>query len=359
VNKRHKPLKSLRSGRRRLSHLKDKDVTQINLFHYDETDFHSQFITNAEEFFAFKEQDRTTWIDIQGISDIALIEKICTHYGLHTLMIEDILNVEQHSKLDVFDHYIFFTMKSYEYLDQSQTFQTKRISVILGKNFVITVHEHPSNIFKAIQDRLYNTNTMVRKGKADYLVYELLDILVDNYYKVLEVLGDSIEDIEDELVNQKYSPKTTIQSIHSLKKELLFIKKAVWPLREIVNALQHKIHDLIQDSTTLYMKDVYDHIIQIVDTVETYRDILSGLLEIHMLMTSNHTNEIMKVLTIFTSIFIPLTFITGIYGMNFNTQKSFFNMPELNWPFGYFFSLGIMLVIVVVMLLFFKKRKWF
>jgi magnesium transporter len=228
--------------------------------------------------------------------------------------------------------------------------------VIFGKDFVITIQEKDTPVFKSIIERLQNQQSLFRAKSADHLAYAVLDVTVDSYFRIIEELGEQVETLEERLIQKPES--TLINDINGLKREVIYLRRAVWPLREIVNKLQLKISNLIHDETLPYLRDVYDHVIQVIDDVEIYRDLLAGMLDLYMSSISNRMNEVMKVLTVFASIFIPLTFFTGLYGMNFNPTVSHFNMPELDWKYGYFYALGLMLSVVIVMLIYFKRKKW-
>jgi magnesium transporter len=331
-------------------------TTKIKIINYDAKNITETEITKPEECIPFKGKTTVSWINICGLKNIDMIEKICKLYDLHPLIIEDILDTEQRPKIDVFENYIFITMKLNLYDKDTKSLRIEQISLILGNNFVITFQEKPSDVFKPAHERLLNSQNRIRQLGADYLAYALIDTVVDNYFHIIEAIGDVIEDVEENVITDP-TPKT-MRAIHTLKREIIYLRKSVWPLREIINNLQRKTSSLISEETDFHFRDVYDHIIQVIDSVETYRDLLAGILDLYVSGISNRMNEIMKVLTIFAAIFIPLTFIAGLYGMNFNHAKSPFNMPELNWYFGYPFALGIMAIVAIVMLIFFRKKKW-
>jgi len=258
--------------------------------------------------------------------------------------------------MDVFGDYIFIVLKMHRYNAEDRHIDTEQVSLVLGKYFVLSFQEREGDIFEPLRSRISNSKGKVRKAGPDYLFHSIIDSVVDNYFKVLEGIGEEIEDVEENLLENP--APSTAQQIHTLKKESLFLRKSVWPLREIISNLGREDSPLIKKATRIYLHDLYDHTIQVIDTVETYRDIISGMLDIYLSSVSNRMNEIMKVLTIYAVIFIPLTFIAGIYGMNFNTEKSPFNMPELSWYFGYPFALGLMAVIGISMLVYFRRKKW-
>jgi len=269
---------------------------------------------------------------------------------LHPLILEDIVNTEQRPKMEDFEQYIFVVLKMLQYNEKEDEIIAEQVSLILGSNFVISFQETEGDIFDPIRDRIRNSKGRIRKMGADYLAYALLDAVVDNYFTILEKIGEKIETVEEELVANPIPE--TLQIIHTMKREMIFLRKSVWPLREVVGGLQRAESALIQESTGIYLRDVYDHTIQVIDTIETFRDMISGMLDIYMSSVSNKMNEVMKVLTIFAAIFIPLTFIAGIYGMNFQY------MPELEWQLGYFAVLLIMLLVAVSLLVYFRKKKW-
>jgi magnesium transporter len=242
------------------------------------------------------------------------------------------------------------------YNHQSKEIEVEQISLILGRHFVLTFQERPGDIFDPIRKRIKENFGRIRKSGSDYLAYALLDAIVDTYFNVLEFFGDDLEEIEDEVVSQP--APAIMHRIHFLKREMVNLRRSVWPLRELIGALKREESDLLESSTTIFLNDLYDHTIQVIDTVETYKDIVAGMIDIYLSSISNRMNEIMKVLTIFAAIFIPLTFIAGVYGMNFNSAAGPLNMPELNWRYGYPFALGLMAVVALLLLYFFKRKKW-
>jgi len=264
---------------------------------------------------------------------------------------EDILNTEQRPKTENYSDYLYIVMKML-YADVSaNVVLTEQISLVLGQNYVISFQEGiEGDVFGQVRERLRNEKGKARKLGADYLVYSLIDAVVDNYFSVLETLGEQIEALEEKLVANPTS--NTLQEIHYLKREMIFLRKAVWPLREVISSLQRGDSILVQDITRLYLRDVYDHTIQVIDTVETYRDMVSGMLDIYLSSVSNRLNAVMKVLTIIATIFMPLTFLAGVYGMNFKY------MPELEWRYGYGMIWALMIFIGLYMLVYFRKKKW-
>ncbi|OGW38280.1 MAG: magnesium and cobalt transport protein CorA [Nitrospirae bacterium RBG_13_39_12] len=333
------------------------EIIKISLIDYDKESFEMRVTQTVEECFAYKGKPTVTWINVDGLHEVSSVEQLGNCFGLHPLTIEDILNTEQRPKLDVFDTYIFIVVKMHTWNEKTKEITGEQMSLILGDNFVITFQEKEGDIFDEVRNRIKNNKGRIRKSGADYLAYSLMDALVDNYFRVLESIGEDIEEMDEELI--KNPTPRTLHKIHFLKREMIFLRKTVWPIREVISRLVREETGLIKDSTKIYLRDIYDHIIQIIDTVETYRDVISGMLDVYLSSISNRMNAVMKVLTIFAAIFIPLTFIVGLYGMNFNTEKSPYNMPELNWYYGYPVALGLMLFVSLIMLFLFKKKKWF
>jgi magnesium transporter len=323
---------------------------RITVIDYDESQFQEKEVKTAEECFSFKDTPAVTWINIDGIHDIGIIEKIGEHFGLHPLVLEDIVNTGQRPELEEFEKYIFIVLKMLMLSEKNGEIDSEQVSLILGKNYVISFQEKEGDVFNPIRERIRNNKGKIRKKGADYLAYCLMDAIVDNYFIILEKIGEKSEEIEEGIVTKPTSE--TLQVIQRLKREMIFLRKSVWPLREVISTMQRQESHLIQKSTGIYLRDVYDHTIQVIDTIETLRDTVSSILDIYLSSVSNKMNEIMKVLTIIAVIFIPLTFVAGVYGMNFKY------MPELQWHWGYFMVLGVMAVIGILMLIFFKRKKW-
>jgi len=269
---------------------------------------------------------------------------------LHPLVLEDILNTDQRPKMEDYGDYLYLVLKNF-YEREGEGLQSDQISVILGKDFVLSFQEKESSILDSIKEKISKSKGRIRKEGADYLAHAIMDNIVDNYFIVLENLEEKIENLEDDLV--KKPTQSTLHDIHMFKRELIMLGKSLWPLREAINSLARSGSPLIDKSIVVYFKDIYDHIIAIIDTVETFKDMLSVMLDIYLSTISNKLNEVMKVLTIIATIFMPLTFIAGVYGMNFKY------MPELEWRLGYFGVLGIMLTVALIMVFYFKKKKWF
>lgn len=332
------------------------EKVRITAITYDEGHIEEHEMDTIEECFQYKEKPGVAWINIDGLHDVSVIERIGKCFGLHPLIMEDIMNTHQRTKMDMFDEYIFIVMKMHSYSSTEEGIRSEQISIVLGEHFLLTFQEKSGDVFDPVRSRLRNGKGRIRTCGSDYLAYALIDAIVDSYFAVLEGVGEVTESMEEDLVTAP-TPET-LQKIHFLKRELLFLRKSVWPLREIISNLEREESALIKESTNIYLRDLYDHTIQIIDTVETLRDIISGMLDIYLSSVSNRMNEIMKVLTIFAAIFIPLTFIAGIYGMNFDPSKSPLNMPELGWHYGYPFALGIMAAVGIGLSIYFKRKKW-
>ena len=326
------------------------EKVRIRILDYDEAQFEEKDAKTIEECFPFKDKSTITWINIDGIHQIEIIEKLGNYFGLHPLLLEDILNTEQRPKMEDYGDYIFIVLKMFYLGEANNEIEAEQVSLILGSNFVISFQERGRDVFEPVRNRIRNAKGRIRKAGADYLAYTLLDAIVDNYFIILESLGETMEETEEQLTTNP-NPET-LQLIHALKKEMIFLRKSIWPLREVISGLERCESSLIHESTGAYLRDVYDHTIQIIDTVESFRDMISGMLDIYLSSISNKMNEVMKVLTIFASIFIPLTFVAGVYGMNFSF------MPELKWQWGYFGILGVMALVGISLVVYFKRRKW-
>lgn len=332
------------------------EKTKIRIIDYNQTELNEFEIQTIEECFKFKDTPTVSWINIDGLHDSSIIEKIGNHFEIHPLVLEDIANTGQRPKLETTDSYIFLVLKML-YLDNSDNkILSEQFSFIFGKNYVISFQERVGDVFEHVRDRLRKTIPRVRFLNPDYLAYTLIDAIVDHYFTVLENIATKIENMEDLLV---HNPKPEdLETIHDLKRQLISIRKSTWPLREVISGLERHETDLIKNVTKPYLRDLYEHTIQVIDTVETFRDMVSGLLDIYLTSVSNKMNEVMKVLTIIATIFIPLSFLAGVYGMNFDTSISSLNMPELGLPYGYIFFWFIALCTGGGLLLFFKRKKW-
>jgi magnesium transporter len=322
---------------------------KITVIDYDEAGFQEREATTIEECLPLGDAPTVTWINVDGIHQAELLQEIGECFGLHYLVLEDILNTDQRPKTEDFGDHIFIVLRMFHEEGNDEVIE-EQLSLILGDRFVVSFQEKEGDVFGPIRERIRKSGGRIRRMGADYLAYALMDSVVDNYFVVLERLGEEIELLEEELVA---NPTTeTLQTIHDLRREIVFLRKSVWPLRGIVSGLQRGESALIQQSTLIYLGDVYDHTIRVMDTVEAFRDVVSGMLDIYLSSVSNRMNEVMKVLTIIATIFIPLTLVAGIYGMNFQY------MPELGWRWGYPLVWLVMLAIAGLMLVYFRRTKW-
>jgi magnesium transporter len=326
------------------------EKVKMTVIDYDQKNFEEREARKIEECFPFRDKPTVTWINIDGLQEVKIVERIGAHFGIHPLVLEDILHTGQRPKAEDLGDYLFIVLKMVYHDENEDEITGEQVSLILGPNYIISFQEREGDIFNQIRERIRNAKGRVRKMGSDYLAYALLDAIVDHYFVVLEKLGETIESLEEELVTNP-TPET-LHTMHKLKSTMIFLRKSVWPLREVIAALERGESPLIEKSTEIYLRDVYDHTIQVVETIETFRDMVSGMLDIYLSSVSNRMNEVMKVLTIIATIFIPLTFIAGIYGMNFKF------MPELEWHWGYPAALVIMLILVAFMVMYFRKKRW-
>jgi magnesium transporter len=335
-----------------LIHIGDKktEKVKISVIDYSLDKVEEREVKNVEECFSFKEKPTVTWINVDGLHEIEVFEKLGECFEIHPLVLEDILNTDQRPKMEDLEKHIFLILKMLHIDDKTHEIYSEQVSLILGNNFVISFQESIGDVFDSVRERIRKGKGRIQKMGTDYLVYCLIDAIVDNYFLILEKIGDKVESLEEDLVN---NPKTEIlQMIYNLKREMIYLRKSVWPLREVINALLREESKLIKKETHIYLRDLYDHTIQTIDTIETFRDMISGMLDIYMSSVSNKMNEVMKVLTIFAAIFIPLTFIVGVYGMNFQY------MPELSIPWAYPTVWIIIISVGVTLLGYFRYKKW-
>ena len=330
---------------------KKKEKVTIDLIDYKDKVISEHEITDPGECRKCLKTDTISWIDVEGIHDVPFIQKLCESLDIHPLVMEDILNVEQRPKMDEYDNYVYIVLKMFHFNKDTSEVSPEQVSIILSKNYIVTFQEGiEGDTFHEVRDRIRNNKGIITKMTTDYLVYTLIDSIIDSYFSILEIFGEKIEKLEEELINNPV--KGTLTKIYSLKREMLYLRKTVWPLREAISRLERGESELVTKSTHIYLRDVYDHTINVLDTLETYRDMLSGMLDIYLSSISNKLNETMKYLALISTIFIPMTFIASIYGMNFEF------MPELKWLSGYYFALGLMLAVGLGFLIYFKKKKW-
>ena len=324
--------------------------TKITVFEFDEASFQEREPENLGECFLFKKEPTVTWVNVHGVHEVEVLEKFGNCFGLHPLVMEDILNTDQRPKIENYGEDLFIVLKMLSYDEKKDEISAEQVSLVLRANAVLSFTEKEKGVFTPIQERLRSGKGRLRKMGADYLAYTLLDIIVDHYFAILEKLGEKIEELEEKLVANPTTP--ILQKIQTLKREMIFLRKWVWPLREVISSLERGESSWIREGTRFYLRDVYDHTIQVMDTVETFREVLSGMMDIYLSSLNNRMNAVMKVLTIIATIFMPLTFLAGVYGMNFK------HMPELDWRWGYPVILLLMASVVVFMLISFRRKKW-
>ena len=323
----------------------------VTLINYEEQTFEERPIKSADECIAYKSKPTFTWINVGGVNDPVMLEQLGECFGLHRLVMEDILSVVQRPKVEDFGDYLFVVLKMLSYNERSGEVLPEQVSLVLGQNFLMSFQEGDAgDAFHLILDRLRTGRGKIRKMGVDYLAYSLLDALVDGYFLILEKLGDRIDTLEEELIVK--NSRSGVEKLYRLKRELLFLHKAIWPLREVIARLQRRESPLIHETTTPFLRDVYDHVVQVIDSVEIYREMLTEMLDTYLSSVSYRLNEIMKVLTVIATIFMPLTFLAGVYGMNFK------HMPELEWKYGYLLAWIIMAGIGGIMVVYFKRKNW-
>jgi magnesium transporter len=335
-----------------LTHVGDRKVekARISLMNYDEGQLLEKELKTIEDAFPYKDTPPVTWINVDGLHEVDIIDKIGRNFGIHPLTLEDIVNTGHRPKAEDFEDYDFVVLKMLTYDEDKNHISAEQVSFILGPHYLISFQETEGDVFDFVRERIRKAKGRIRKSGCDYLAYALIDAIVDHYFLVLEKMGEQIELLEEDLLGDTQAG--TLQSIHHLKREMIFFRKQVWPIREILSTLMKEEASLIQETTRIFIRDLYDHTIQVMDTIESFRDVLSGLQDLYLSTVSNRMNEVMKVLTIMATIFIPLTFIAGIYGMNFEY------MPELKWPWAYP-ALWILLVAIFLSMIFwFKRKKW-
>lgn len=321
----------------------------IEAFDYNKDKCIVKELLNVEECFEF-EEGSITWININGLNHVDAIEKIGGHYELHPLVLEDIVNIAQRPKIDEYDDYLFVVLKML-YYDIDQKIVSEQVSFILGKEYVLSFQESEGDVFDTVRERIKHGKGRVRTMQSDYLLYVLIDAIVDHYFTIIEVLGEKIEDFETAIFSGNATDDVS-KNIQNLKREILRVRRAIFPLREVINRIEKSENPLIEKKTITFYRDIYDHLIQVSENIDIYREMIWSLMDMYMTTISNKMNEVMKVLTIMASIFIPLTFIAGIYGMNFEY------IPELSYKYSYFILWGVMVTLFIGMLLYFKRKKW-
>lgn len=330
---------------------KEAKTTTVEVINYDKETYEKLELKNITDVFGLKESNVISWININGLNNLSEIEKLGIHFNIHPLTLEDILNTMHRPKIDEFENYLFIVFKMLYFTDDDNL-NFEHVSMIVGKNYVITFQESDGDVFNDLRERIANGKGRIRSQGQDYLMYAILDAIVDHYITVIEAFGDKIEDLEASIFQNDTNVSETPSHIQVLKREILKIRRSIFPFREVVNRLEKIESDIIDPKTHSYLKDLYDHIVHVSESIELYREMIWGLMDMHMNIMSNKMNEVMKVLTIIATIFIPLTFMAGIYGMNFD------NIPELHYEYGYHIFWGVLIIIFIFMLLFFRRKRW-
>jgi magnesium transporter len=328
-------------------------ATRIDLIAYGPDGVDERANVSVTEIAAARAVHAVTWVNVVGLADVPAIERLGEYFGLHRLALEDVINVHQRAKTEEYDGHIYLVARM---VRPDHGLDSEQVSMFLGGNFVLTFQEHPGDCFEPIRTRVRTAGTRIREAGPDYLVYALVDAVIDGYFPAIEKVSDRLEQLEDDVVQRPEG--SVVERLHAMKHELLALRRAIWPHREMVNSLLRHESSLVSAQTGLYLRDCSDHTIQLMDIVETYREIASGLMDVYLSSLSHRMNEIMKVLTIIATIFMPLAFIVGLYGMNFDRGASPWNMPELGWRFGYPLVLGVMILSTLGMLYYFRRKRW-
>jgi len=323
---------------------------RLRFFDYEEGRWEENEKATVEECFVLKDLPTVSWINVDGLHDVQLIEKMGTYFGLHPLVLEDITTPGQRAKFEEYGRYLYVVLPMLAWDAERDVVVEEQLSLVLGSNYVLTFQERYGDVFTGVRERIRTDGSRLRQRGPDYLAYALMDAVVDHYYHVLETVGDATERLEERVLLDP--AEETMKELHTLKREIMVVRRSIWPLREMLGTVQRSENELLTERTQLFMRDVYDNAVQVIDAVESLRDVISGLVDLYLSTVSFRTNEVMKVLTIMASIFIPLTFMAGIYGMNFEY------MPELALEWGYFGLLGAMFVVGMGMVLYFRRKGW-
>jgi len=327
------------------------EAVLLSVIDYDAENIEERTLTSIEETFPWRDTESISWINVDSVHDVEVVRQIGEHYGIHPLVLEDIVHTEQRPKVEVFDDYLYVVIRMLYFDQTNRWLKGEQVSLVVGKNYVLSFQEAPGDVFEPVRQRLRNTKGRIRQHGSDYLAYALLDVVIDHYFVVLEILSDQIEDLETKVLTDPGFE--TQQSLGVLRRELILLRRAVWPVRELISSLERLDSRLIQPETKPFLRDTYDHAIQVIDIVESLRDMIGVLRDTYQTSLGNRMNEIMKVLTIIATIFIPLSFIAGVYGMNFD------NMPELHMRYGYPIVMLGMVLLGVGLVMYFKWEKWF
>jgi magnesium transporter len=329
---------------------------RITAIHYSPDAYTEQEITDLDGFLQAAPQDGVLWINVDGLGDVSALEKLGRHFDLHPLALEDVLNVPQRAKMEDHEHYTLLIFRT-AYTEVAMQGRMEQISLFLGTSYVLTFQEEAEyDTFEPVRQRLRQHRGKIRHHGPDYLAYALLDAGIDSFFPVLEALGETLEALEDDVLEAP--TRETMQAIHAIRRTLMHLRRAMWPMREAIQAFAHSESEHVTEPTKFFLRDCYDHVLQVIDVLESYRELAGSLMETYLSSQSYRMNEVMKVLTIIATIFIPLTFIAGIYGMNFDRSKSPLNMPELQWYWGYPFSLALMGALALCLVMFFRRKGW-
>jgi len=329
---------------------KKAESIKMHLLDYNQEELTEREVKDIKESLPFKKKPTVTWLNISGVHNTEIIEEVGKYFDIHPLVLEDIANTTQRPKFEEYDDYLFTILKMVYFDKEKKEIVIEQVSLIVGRDYVISFQEKKQDVLEPLRERIRSSKGKIRRLGSDYLIYGIMDTIIDHYFLILEDIGEHMELFEDKLI---LNPEQKIlNEIYKLKQELVFLRKSIWPTREVVNAWQKAEHKLIDEGVSIYFRDVYDHTIQVVETVETFRDMVAGMLDLYLSTISNKMNEIMKVLTIFAAIFILLTFVAGVYGMNFEF------MPELTWHWAYPVWWAVIIILVLGMVMYFRKRKW-
>ncbi len=329
---------------------KRDDGVVVTLIDYSEETFTEKVIERIEDCFPFRDEPTVTWINIDGLYDMELVEKLGERFGIHPLILEDIVSAHQRPKMEEFDDFIYIVLNMLSYDTSRNLIVSEQVSLLVGSNYVISFQEIPGDVFDPVRERIRGKKGRIVRCGADFLAYSLIDVIVDNYFTIIEKTGDRVE-IMDDIVLNNPSPQI-LREIQSTKRDVLFLRKSVWPLREVISGLERVESNLVNANTKVYLRDVYDHTIRVIDSVESLRDMIAGIVDIYISSISNRMNDVMKVLTIISTIFIPVTFIVGAYGMNFEF------MPELRVRWAYPAVWGVIVLVMTGMVVYFRRKRW-
>lgn len=325
----------------------------VRVMAYDAQTLFERQAPTAAEVEPFLGQGHVVWVNVEGLGDAATLQKLAQMFGLHPLALEDVVNTHQRAKVEQYGEVLFIVARM---SSLGERLETEQVSLFLGRGFVLTFLEDPGDSFDPVRERLRQGHAKLRAGNSGYLAYALLDAVIDAYFPIIEAYGDRLDVLEDDVILRP--DQHCIARVHDAKRDLRTLRRAVWPLREALGLLNRDECRLLDAETHVHLRDCHDHVIQIIDLVETYRELGSDLTDLYLSSLSNRLNEVMKVLTIISTVFIPLSFVAGVYGMNFNPESSPWNMPELKWRWGYPFALSIMAAMVVSMAAFFYRKGW-